>query len=174
MPYPSKAIANFFIDLAKKSENPLKRKLTPMKLQKLVYYAHGWNLGLYDQPLIDEEIQAWSFGPVVNSLYHEFKRFGNSSITGYATDFDFNSPINDWPAPKISPNDPVVPLLNRIWDVYGKYTGFQLSNATHQPGTPWYTVWEREGKDKKFVGIPDTEIRNYFAARTNIAKPVKA
>jgi uncharacterized phage-associated protein len=165
MTYSTKAIANYFIDLAKKSDDPTRKKLTPMKLQKLVYFAHGWNLGLHHKPLIDEEVQAWRFGPVVNSIYHEFKRFGNDSINGYATDFDVNAPLDDQPAPKISPSDPIVPLLDRIWEVYGKYTGVQLSNATHQPGTPWEKTRTQKGEDKKFVGIPDTTIEHYFSER---------
>lgn len=47
------AIANEFIDLAAEREE----QLTPMKLQKLVYYAHGWWLGLTSQPL------AWRGNP---------------------------------------------------------------------------------------------------------------
>ena len=43
------AIANFFITLGVERECPP----TQMKLQKLVYFAHGWHLGLYDQPLIE-------------------------------------------------------------------------------------------------------------------------
>src|SRR5947209_3400405 len=77
MPYDAKAIANYFLDLAEAEA----KSLTPMKLQKLVYYAHGWHLALTGRPLLDEEIQAWSFGPVIRSLYNEFREFGAEPIT---------------------------------------------------------------------------------------------
>jgi len=75
--YRSMAVANWFIDHV--------RNLTPLKLQKLIYYAHGWHLALRDQPLIDELIEAWEYGPVVPNVYHEFKEFGNQPITRRGT-----------------------------------------------------------------------------------------
>jgi uncharacterized phage-associated protein len=40
-----------------------------MKLQKLVYYAQAWALVWDDEPIFDEEIEAWANGPVVRGLY---------------------------------------------------------------------------------------------------------
>lgn len=71
------AIANYFIELAKNDDN----LVSPMKLQKLVYFAHGWCLALADKPLINEKVEAWQYGPVVGSLYREFKKYGNEGIT---------------------------------------------------------------------------------------------
>ena len=56
-PYNALVVANYFIDKAK-AEGV---SLTPMKLQKLIYMAHGWHLALYDKPLIDEQFQAWDY-----------------------------------------------------------------------------------------------------------------
>jgi uncharacterized phage-associated protein len=61
MPYPAAAIANEFIKVAKRNGV----LLTPMKLQKLVYFAHGWYLALLGKPLINEPVEAWKFGPVI-------------------------------------------------------------------------------------------------------------
>src|SRR3977135_2921517 len=77
MSFDAKAVANFFLDLAKAEGQPL----TPMKLQKLVYYPHGWRLGIVGKALLNEQIEAWEFGPVIPSLYHEFKEFGDQPIT---------------------------------------------------------------------------------------------
>jgi len=56
---PTLAVANYLIGKAQ-SEG---RSITPMQLIKLVYIAHGWTLGLYDQPLIGEQVEAWTYGP---------------------------------------------------------------------------------------------------------------
>ncbi len=40
-----------------------------MKLHKLLYYAAGWHLGFTGEPLFDEDIEAWQYGPVVPSIY---------------------------------------------------------------------------------------------------------
>src|SRR5689334_3355834 len=93
-PYQSKAIANAFLNLGFRE----KRGISPMKLQKLVYFAHGYYPGAYKNPLIDECFEAWPYGPVVPSLYHEFKEFGNSRITRLASEFDWDAE-DDVPVP---------------------------------------------------------------------------
>src|SRR4051794_9267350 len=93
--YSAKSIANFFIGLAAAKGE----KLSPMKLQKLLYYACGWYAGYTGQPLIDEAIEAWDYGPVIPSIYHEFKRFGSGSITARATDWDGGTEFNEVPTP---------------------------------------------------------------------------
>ena len=40
---------------------------TPMHVLKLVYLCHGWVLGLTDQALIDEPVEAWQYVPPVLS-----------------------------------------------------------------------------------------------------------
>src|SRR5690242_19451838 len=76
MPFSAKAVANEFLKLAKEEH----RTLSPMQVIKLVYLAHGWYLAITGRPLLDERVQAWRFGPVVPSIYHEFKKYGNGPI----------------------------------------------------------------------------------------------
>jgi uncharacterized phage-associated protein len=81
MAYEAKAVANHFLDLAQDSRGTL----SPMKIQKLVYFSHGWHLSINNgRALIDEAVQAWTYGPVIPSLYHEFKKYGNGPITSPA------------------------------------------------------------------------------------------
>lgn len=75
-----KAVANYILDCGKEDGETL----SPMKLIKLVYLAHGWNLGLTGEPLITEHVQAWRYGPVIPSIYHDFKEYGNQVVTRYA------------------------------------------------------------------------------------------
>jgi len=72
----SLAVANYFITKA----NDEGTELTPMKLIKLVYIAHGWHLGLKNESLIDEGVQAWKYGPVIKSVYDEFKGYKNGQV----------------------------------------------------------------------------------------------
>lgn len=46
-----------------------KGEMTAMKLQKLVYYCQAWSLVWDEEPLFEEEIQAWVNGPVIPALY---------------------------------------------------------------------------------------------------------
>ncbi len=148
--YNTLAIANFFI----KSSFATGDELTPMKLIKLCYIAHGWHLGLYEKPLLDEPVYAWKFGPVVVNVYHHFKCFGNSRITSYA------KTINGIELPNVPETEA---FLERIWDVYKKFDGIQLSAMTHQKDTPWDIVYNQmNGKVNKDSIIPDNIIEQHY------------
>lgn len=68
--YKSREIADYIILYFQEHGEPL----TNLKLQKLLYYAKGWYLALYDKPLFNDKIEAWVHGPVVPSIYHAFKQ----------------------------------------------------------------------------------------------------
>ena len=84
MSYSAKAIANYFLGLADAEKKPISH----LKIQKLVYIAHGWYLAIKGEPLVgDEYAEAWQYGPVFPSLYHEFKIHGSGHITEPAMDY---------------------------------------------------------------------------------------
>ena len=157
MAYDPKAIANYFIDRAKLAGE----ELTPMKLQKLVYFAHGWYLALKDEELINEKIEAWRFGPVVRSLYHEFSYYGRNPITEKAFIHDFSDDYAE--LPEGEEHRFVRAFLDRAWDVYGKYSAIQLSNATHVEGSPWDKIRKKYPDGIPECTVIDNEtIKQYF------------
>jgi uncharacterized phage-associated protein len=158
MKYPALLIANFFLQLAKEQGQPV----TPMKLIKLIYFAHGWSLALRNQPLISENVEAWRYGPVIASVYHYFKKFGNEAITETAPDEKFAiSKI------KFNGDASTQRLLERIWEVHGQYTGVQLSNISHEEGSPWDIAWNKQnGKESNNHNnhiISNELMREFFA-----------
>lgn len=147
------AIANFFVDKGVDQGRPI----TPMQLVKLVYITHGWYLALTGKPLIDEEVQAWKYGPVVNSVYHTFKWWGGSPIT---IPSDRVRAVESDALKGVSNMDE---FLHSIWKRYSHLSGVQLSTITHEEGSPWHTVWERQGgKNRVGAVIPDPLIRGYY------------
>lgn len=156
MSYSSKAVANSFLDIAKES----KSNLTPMQLQKLVYFAHGWSLALFNEPLIAESIQAWKFGPVIPSLYHEFKHYGSGAIAEPATELDLEE--FEFVEPKLPDDNRLKALLKKIWGVYSKYDGLKLSALTHLPNTPWAQLNTKSVDDERDKVIPNDLIKDYF------------
>ena len=54
--------------------------LTPLKLMKLVFFAHGWCLGLTKKPLVCELVEAWPTGPVFPDLYRVIGKYGESAV----------------------------------------------------------------------------------------------
>jgi uncharacterized phage-associated protein len=163
MPFSAKAVANEFIALAKQE----RRSLTPMQVLKLVYLAHGWHLAITGKPLLDERIEAWRFGPVVPSIYHEFKKYGNGPIKELAKT---TTVVHDGGRMILS----LIPLelrgdgsatakkiIREVWEKYKHLSAVQLSNLTHLPDSPWSKT---PNKDIKGTDIQDGVIQEYFHA----------
>lgn len=168
-PYSPKAVANALLRIAEQSGS---NDITPMKLQKLIYYAHAWSLAIYNSPLINNEIQAWTYGPVIEDIYHEFKRFGNSPISGRATELEYIDGQLTFITPEIDDNDQqAISLINEVWRIYGQLSPIQLSNLTHTPDSPWYEVAKQYSFDiPRNVTIPNELIQAMFKAKQEAGK----
>ncbi len=166
MAYDARAIANYLIDRAAMDGETL----NPMKLQKLVYNAHGFCLAALNRPLIDEEIQAWTYGPVIPSIYHEFKKYGSGGIKEKARvvhfedglKYRFITPSID-SYPNAQENQETRDLLDAVWESFGDLSAVQLSNLTHRPGTPW-SVTVEQNPGRKGINIPQDRLKEWFAA----------
>lgn len=55
-------------------------RITNMQLQKLLYILQVEFLKHYGQPIFDDPIDAWSFGPGVTDIYYKYCHFGGSYI----------------------------------------------------------------------------------------------
>jgi uncharacterized phage-associated protein len=165
MVYDSLAIANYFLDLAQGSGTTI----SPMKIQKLVYYAHGWNLAISGVPLINEAVEAWEFGPVIPSIYHAFKKFGSGPITEKASKTEIvarESLTLLFVYPAVDDQE-TQDFLSVVWEGYRDLTAIQLSNLTHKQGSPWYKVYS-ENRGRRGVDIPDSLIKEYFESGASV------
>jgi len=168
MTFSADAVANYFLMLADREE----RSLDPMKLQKLVYFAHGWHLALTGRPLLSEPIQAWSYGPVIYSIYSEFKKYGDQPITSRAQEIRVENDGVATYEPDIKMENQDLSwgksvskaIIERVWALYKDYTGIQLSNLTHTEGTPWLTIKNTfpDGKIPRGINIPNELIKKFF------------
>ena len=135
-------LANFILSLDQSEE----ADITPMKLQKLLYFAHGYHLAIFGTPLlVDEKFEAWKHGPVVKDVYESFAAHGNKHIPFKGT-------------PKLSINSKSIELIKDTFKVYNRFSAGQLSKITHLKGTPWY------GKGNYEV-IPNDEIKIFFSTQ---------
>lgn len=160
------AIANFFIIRGTENECPP----TQMKLQKLVYFAHGWHLGIYETPLVDETFEAWKYGPVIPSLYKVFMDYGTDPITQVGTIPALTADMKiQRLAPPINEFIKLKQFLERIQEVYGKWNGTQLASLTEQPDTPWAKIRMATGNKSKNNTIPNQLLINYFKNKYKIS-----
>lgn len=114
-------VAQYFLAKADEDAGDL---MSHLKLQKLMYYAQGCALALFDRPLFSEPIEAWIHGPVVPALYHAYKSHGADAI----------------PAPAMLDvaqyDTETRELLDEVYTVYGQFAAWKLRNMTHQE-PPW-------------------------------------
>ena len=156
----SVAIANEFLRKAGAAG------LTQMQLQKLVYFSHGWNLALSNEPLTSDQPEAWDYGPVYPDLYDHTKYFGRSEITRQITPDDDEAARFFLGGKRTSPpyraelSGREQQIINHVWSRYGQLTGARLSALTHQPDTPWAAVYgDGVGKSRK---IPNDIIDRHY------------
>ena len=146
------AIANHFIDLSQNG-------LTLMQLLKLSYIAHGFNLAFLDKPLADEYAEAWKFGPVFPSIYHEFKYEKPGPIKDKAKWADMQRNILQYVSSNFNVNEKTIMKLT--YEKYETLSGWQLSAITHAPDTPWHQAWT-EGQSIRGYSIKNQIIKEHY------------
>jgi uncharacterized phage-associated protein len=114
--YSACDIANYFLWKAQDENQEL---LSNMKLQKLIYYAQGLHLALYDFPLFDDKMEAWTYGPVVPDLYHSYKHFEAGGIPA-DPNFDPSSIDGD-----------TSEFLDEVFNVFGQFSAIRLMELAH-------------------------------------------
>lgn len=156
-------VANYFLERAWASNKPISQ----MKLQKLVFFAHAFHLGIFGKPLVDEVVQAWKFGPVFESIYKSFKVFGSDPITkesfnNYARIPFFHLKNNR----QLSENEKVI--SDEVWRVFEDVSATDLMRITHQNGSPWHQAVKPHLKHgigfPRGITIPDDTIASFYKA----------
>jgi uncharacterized phage-associated protein len=142
-------VAGYFIDKGLKGENPL----TPIQVMKLCYFAHGYKLAINDEPLIDETVQAWKYGPVFQDLYHCLKMYGSRKIKEVPSFLKPNIDIFE---------EEDIEIMDAVFEGLGEEDGMTLSDMTHDEGTPWKEVWDEAGEKKKYTTIDNELIKKHF------------
>lgn len=130
-PVDAKGLANLLLDWADAKRIPI----TPMKLQKLVYYCHAEFLVTSGHSLVAQEFEAWEYGPVIPGLFHEFKIFGSEAITSRAQRFNpITTERTIAPPPNLGSFEAFV---RDAFECYAKYTASALSRMSHVSDGPW-------------------------------------
>lgn len=127
-------------------------RLTNLKVQKLLYLAHGLLLARHGEKLLNEPFHAWKYGPVVESLYHRLKVFGPDPVS--ASD-PFIAPWAALPADDQQGRQAIVDVLKQ----FGGKTGGQLVSLSHAPGGPWAQVYQADTSSSE---ISNDLIEPYF------------
>lgn len=143
-------VANYFLVLVDREAGD---SITQLKLQKLIYFAQGIHLALFDKVLFEEEIKAWKHGPVVPALRSIFDNFRDNVIPlPCEIDFAIYTELQK-------------KLIHKVYSFYGAHSAAYLRNLTHT-----HSIWY-EAIEKADNTITKEKIQEFFKA--NIINNIK-
>ncbi|MEL6702830.1 MAG: type II toxin-antitoxin system antitoxin SocA domain-containing protein [Bacteroidota bacterium] len=118
--------------------------VTPLKLQKLLYYVKAWSL-VDGRDLVGVPFEKWQHGPVNRDVYQYFKRFGRAPLQPEAL------------APSQEPQGATREFIDFVGHSYARFPAITLSKMTHEED-PWRLTPDD-------AVIADTLIARYYAAQ---------
>lgn len=107
------------------------QKISHLKLQKLLYYVQAWHLVYAEEPLMNDEFEAWLHGPVNRKVWNYYKQ--------YSIMFD-SLPCEE--VKEINLTEEQEQIIDDVLDEYGTKTGYYLECLTHVE-EPWKEARER-------------------------------
>lgn len=139
--YDSLLIANYIIQRC----NDIGAMISNLKLQKLLYFVQAEFLVDIGEPCFSEKIEAWSFGPVIPSVYRKYRIYGGAQIpAGTVEILGF-----------ISQEDKE--RIYRIVDICAHFSSAYLTDMTLIQA-PWINAYSRLRRNE----ITCESIKSYF------------
>ncbi len=131
-------------------------EVTPLMLQKLLYFIQGIYSALYGKPIFAEDCRAWIHGPVYPEVYELFR------------DFKYN-PIEDARFALLEGTEEALTddekrVIDLVVNTFGMYGGKVLEKITHNED-PWMEA--RKGYGDSIPSselLPKERIMKYYIA----------
>lgn len=141
------------IDIATKYFISNLTDVTPLALQKLLYYAQGFFIAFNGKFLFENDCEAWGHGPVYKEVYYSYKDFGYNPIENNMKydSADLNLEYEERE------------MLDSIMKYFGCYSGKILEKMTHCE-VPWIeTRKDIDDSEPSNKVIQKTLINHYFS-----------
>ncbi|MBD5508372.1 MAG: DUF4065 domain-containing protein [Lachnospiraceae bacterium] len=119
-------------------------EVTPLMLQKLLYFIQGVYSALYGRPIFTEDCRAWIHGPVYPEVYDLFRDFKYNPID------DARFALLEGTADALTEDEKKV--IDLVVNTFGMYGGKVLERITHNED-PWKNARKGYGDS-----IPSSEI----------------
>lgn len=104
--------------------------ITHLKVHKILYLLDIAKLTIKDERLIDEDFEAWLYGPVLPSLYSDLKIFGANIIKDIWINID-----------SLKKGDENYDLIYNLAKKLTNYSSRELVNLTHQENSAWKKIY---------------------------------
>lgn len=159
MAYKAMEIANYVLGYYVIEKDDF---ISNLKLQKVLYFLQANHLVETGNPLFEDEIEAWDFGPVIVEVYNRYKMYGASSIP-----FDFIDRNHDYKKHVLRKD---MAIMNDLLDELISISSTSLLETIHNQ-KPWeegyfnprymrYVI--EDGKIKKIRYITNDLLYDYF------------
>ena len=139
--YTAMEVANYIIEY----EHSKDRMISNLKLQNLLYFMQARFFIECGVPCFDDRIEAWSFSPVVVSVYHKYKIYGSLDITklqgGIAVNILSEHEI----------------IINDELESYSDTSLYEIVDITHHQ-TPWVYAKRNQASNE----ITQEAIKQFF------------
>ena len=130
------------------------KEVTPLALQKILYFIQGIYMVIFGKPLYKEDCMAWIHGPVYEEVYDLFRDFKYNPIE------DNRFAIFKDRFEELSEQEKKV--IDLVINTFGKYSGKVLEDITHEE-LPWKNArvgYEPSEPSREIIS--KDEIKNYF------------
>lgn len=128
-----------------------KKQCTHLKLEKLVYLCYAEYLVDTKKKMFIDRIKAYKYGPVVKSVYEQYKHKYGDLKDENTTDIESLKDIELAVQSRIlfaKDGLEIQTSIEKTLDKYGEKTASQLVDITHRDGSPW-----SKAVKKSFMGI---------------------
>lgn len=137
------------IEIASEYIISLTGDITPLALQKLLYYVQGFYSAFIGEYIFEEDCEAWIHGPVYNQIYHKYKDYRYHPIDRYKTNVDIFKQLL---------TEDEMEIIKNVVSNFGRYSGKLLEEMTH---------YEKPWRDAR-VGLNSTEKSNRVIDKNSI------
>jgi len=126
LPRSSAAVANTILQLAIQDGVASDKMPNALRLQRLVYIAHGYSLAILSSRLVSDRLLALDVGPIFPALRDATAHFDASPIAVPIACRDRGPFAHDQGV-----------LIDRVWLKYGQIESTALHALAYDPESPW-------------------------------------
>ena len=128
--------------------------VTPLALQKMLYYAKSFYHAIFGGVLFEDHCQAWVHGPVFPDVYEKYREYGYNPL---------DKALDVSEEEFLDLTEKETALLDAIVQTFGKYSGGILRNITHAE-KPWLMArGDLAPEERSDAELDESIIEDYFA-----------
>lgn len=146
--YKAADVARYIIYLASQEmgdKHKEREGISNLKLQKMLYFAQAYFLAKLNRALFSDAIEAWELGPVVRSVYEQYKKHKSNAI------------IEKEDTSSLSDKDKEI-IKSPVWSTFGEYSARRLVDIAHA-----HPPWQEASKTWNKI-ISRQAIKDYYTS----------